>query len=144
MGEIISLDNRLKEIYYKEIFNIIEILKDYEIEVKIPEENIKIILDELYNLYKEKEISYEYIEDMLSYFNEICKDAAAEGISLTSKIIFNGLVICHRMMSPVEIEKKDILSALEKAKARIKVEEKHNEKRKCYKKLWFVWRQCNW
>lgn len=120
MKKIISLEAIRKNNCYEEIAEMIDDVSEYDIEVKVRPIEIKIILQELYNLYKEKNIIYQYQEDMSTYFNEIMLIAIENDQEITNNLIFESLSFCHYLQTPVEIEKEDIDTALENAKTKIK------------------------
>lgn len=78
MGKIISIVDREKRYCSEKILDIVNILDDYDVEFRIDREEILLILSDLYDLYLKKEIAYQYLEDMLLYFNEICKEISEE------------------------------------------------------------------
>jgi len=135
MNKVVDLNSKRKGKYFDKIKEIISILDDYNTEMAITEEEILIILEELYNLYRRKSITYHFLEDMLDYFNTICESVVNEDIALTPEIIYNGLLGCYNLMAPVEVRQRDIYLAISIADKRIKSKEKDDEERKYYKKL---------
>lgn len=120
MKKIVNLDDKVKDKCYEDVSEMIEGLSDYDIAVEVKPAEVKIILQELYDLYKEKAIIYQYLDDMSIYFNDIMVSAIEEEHSLTKEFLFDNLSFCQFLQTPVEIEQTDMESTLEKAKMKIK------------------------
>lgn len=119
MGEVISLVDRQKEYCFDKILDVINILDDYDVEIDISKKDILLILNDLYDLYLEKKIVYQYLEDMLIYFNEICGDIAYDDEVFDVDSICNGIIGCYELMVPLGIEREDFRKVLKKVKAKI-------------------------
>lgn len=119
MGKVISLVERRKKQCADEILEIINILEDYDISIYIKQSDILFILNELYNLYLEKQIIYQFLEDMQLYFNEICRDILEENEVLDFSSLSNGFMGCYDLMVPIGIEKEEFSKVFQKAKAKI-------------------------
>lgn len=119
MGEIVDFERKKKKFYYAEILSIINTLDDYEVDICVNPADVVIILDELYELYKKKEISYQFLEDMILYFNEICVEVSEEYYSLTNEELFNGLINSYDLYNEVEISKEEMISCVNRAKIKV-------------------------
>lgn len=119
MGEIVDFERKKKKFYYAEILSIINTLDDYEVDICVNPADVVIILDELYELYKKKEISYQFLEDMILYFNEICVEVSEEYYSLTNEELFNGLINSYDLYNEVEISREEMISCVNRAKIKV-------------------------
>ena len=119
--KIIDLNEKKKEFTFSKIEEMLDALRDYDIKVSLTLEELKIIYDELFNLYLEKGIIYEFKEDILTYFNEIiCLALEEKEKDFSATYVRNGFLFCQHLMSPMEITKKDINKSLAKANKKIK------------------------
>lgn len=128
MGKIISIVDREKRYCSEKILDIINILDDYDVEFRIDREEILLILSDLYDLYLKKEIAYQYLEDMLLYFNEICKEISEEEKVFDLDSICNGLLGCYELMVPIGLEREDFDDVVQKVKVKINKRRKADEK----------------
>lgn len=119
MGEIVDFERKKKKFYYAEILSIINTLDDYKVDICVNPADVVIILDELYELYKKKEISYQFLEDMILYFNEICVEVSEEYYSLTNEELFNGLINSYDLYNEVEISREEMISCVNRAKIKV-------------------------
>lgn len=119
MGEIVDFERENKKFYYAEILSIINTLDDYDIDICVNPVDVVIILDELYELYKLKEISYKFLEDMILYFNEICVEVSEGEAPLTNEELFNGLIGSYDLYNEVEISREEIMSCVNRAKIKV-------------------------
>ena len=128
MGKIISIVDREKRYCSEKILDIVNILDDYDVEFRIDREEILLILSDLYDLYLKKEIAYQYLEDMLLYFNEICKEISEEEKVFDLDSICNGLFGCYELMVPIGLEREDFDDVVQKVKVKINKRRKADEK----------------
>lgn len=128
MGKIISIVDREKRYCSEKILDIINILDDYDVEFRIDREEILLILSDLYDLYLKKEIAYQYLEDMLLYFNEICKEISEEEKVFDLDSICNGLLGCYELMVSIGLEREDFDDVVQKVKVKINKRRKADEK----------------
>lgn len=128
MGKIISIVDREKRYCSDKILDIINILDDYDVEFRIDREEILLILSDLYDLYLKKEIAYQYLEDMLLYFNEICKEISEEEKVFDLDSICNGLLGCYELMVSIGLEREDFDDVVQKVKVKINKRRKADEK----------------
>lgn len=128
MGKIISFVEREKSYSSEKILEIINILDDYDVEFMIDIEEILLILRDIYDLYLKKEIAYQYLEDMLLYFNEICLEVSEEKRVFDLDSICNGLMGCYELMAPIGIEREDFDDVIQKVKVKIYNRRQYNEK----------------
>ncbi len=128
MGKIISLIEREKKYCFNKILNLINILDDYDVKVSLSHEDILLILNSLYDLYLDKGIAYQYLEDMLLYFNEICSEIASLGSVFSFENVYNGFLGCYELMVPVGIENQEFDEVFQKVKTKIDSRRFINEK----------------
>lgn len=119
MEKVVSLVEREKNKCTDKVLEIINILEDYDITIDISQENIRLILSKLYDLYMKKQIAYQFKEDMLLYFNEICRDVLDEEEVFNFESISNGFMGCYDIMIPVGIEKEDFGKVFQKVEHEI-------------------------
>lgn len=117
MSKIISFE----DIYCNKVMdNILEMVCDLEadgVRIEITSRQLSGILHQLYHLYERKQILYSYIYTMNSYFSTIFTDINdSDAKEVTFSNILDGIFNCSIMMSPVEIERKDVHKILTKVK----------------------------
>lgn len=119
MGNVISLVEKEKKRCADKVLDIISILDDYDVSIEISQHDIVLILSELYDLYLEKQIVYQYTEDMLLYFNEIGRDVLEENEVFDFFSVSNGFMGCYDLMVPIGIEKEEFRKVFQKVKQKI-------------------------
>lgn len=127
MGKVISMTEKRKRDSFAKIFEVIDILDDYDVVIDIDREDIILILDSLYDLYSKKKMAYQYLDDMLLYFNEIARDVVIEEIAFDIDSISNGLVGCYQLMMPIGIDEQEIIEVMDKVKVKLNGRSCYNE-----------------
>lgn len=115
---IINLEEERKAKTYKQILDLFKALEeDYLVKINFSLEQLKMLLDALYELYKSKEIIYAYQSDMYTYFYEIiCLALEQHETTISYDFLLNALLFCQTLMSPIEISPKDMSKTLLKTK----------------------------
>ena len=135
--KIIDLSEKKKDYIFTKLEEMLSDLRDYDIRISLNLNDLRIIYDELFNLYLEKGIIYEFREDILTYFNEIiCLALEEKEDDFSIEYVNKGFIFCQELMSPIEITKKDVNKTLAKANKKIKNRRSINGKWKHHKKLW--------
>lgn len=108
-------------------------LAEEGIELKFTDIQLRCLLDELYQLYETKEIVYQYDENMTSYFSTICQDILESNLScVLFSDVMQGVIGCYQLMSPVEVERQDMLQVVSKVKKKVKEAKKDVRGKRCY------------
>lgn len=121
VDSVINLDEIRKQETYRAVIDVFEILEDEGICLQFQNNELMVLLDALYGLYKSKDIIYQYAETMKCYFSTIAADIMDTGVScvLFSDVI-QGIMGCYELMSPVEIEREDMSQVIQKVKRKVK------------------------
>ena len=102
MNKVIKLSDKIKEKLRLEVVEIFDILKeDYELEVSITEEMIKVIIDEFYTYYERKEIVFAFYDSLINHFNDLATVAVENSVTVDLTFVLNQLKLfelCDSMM----------------------------------------------
>ena len=104
LGNVVFLDDHKKEAIYDEIKGIIAELKDDGGDVALKDNELRIILDEFYNYYKEKKILICFEEAMIDHFTDIADDAYDESATLDFEYVLGELVLLFFKLSRTMIK----------------------------------------
>jgi len=119
LGNVVFLEDHKKEAIYDEIKGIIAELKDDGGDVALKDKELRIILDEFYNYYKEKKILICFEEAMIDHFNDIADDAYDESATLDFEYVLGELALYELIDSRVEVnpkETKKLIKSIRKLK----------------------------
>lgn len=121
IDKITNLDDIRKQKTYCFVIGLFEIIEDEGTCLQFQNNELMVLLDALYGLYKSKDIVYQYAETMKCYFSTIAADMMDTGVScvLFSDVI-QGIMGCYELMSPVEIEREDMSQVIQKVKRKVK------------------------
>lgn len=115
--KIIYLEEVRKKQTYHKVRDLFLALEEDSITLRFQECQLKLLLEEVYQLYLSKNIIYQYSSDMILYFSTICDDIiSGEMREVKFSDVMQGVVGCHQLMSPVEIEKRDLTKVISKVK----------------------------
>lgn len=117
VDKVINLDEIRKRETYRSVVEIFEILEDEGICLQFQNNELIILLDELYSLYESKDIIYQYSENMKCYFSTIATDIMdTEASCVLFSDVMQGVMGCYELMSPVEVEREDMSRVVGKVK----------------------------
>lgn len=122
MNKVIYLKDRIIEKCYEEIIEMMmEVTEETELEVMVSAKEIKILIQNLYSLYQEKEIVNQFLENMNIYFASTLDKALEDPTFpvITSEYLIDNLMNFQWMMSPIEIEPQETYQVLQKAAKKI-------------------------
>lgn len=119
--KVIDLTTKKKEYIYENLKTMLTDLSEYEIKISLKNEQLKIIFEEIYKIYKKNKIDIlDFKIDILTYFNEIIASALEEKEEFSYEYVLEGFKYFQRIYSPVEITNKEMVLALQKARYKVR------------------------
>ena len=108
MSKVIKLSDKIKEKLRFEVVEIFDILKeDYELEVSITEEMIKVIIDEFYAYYEKKEIIFSFYDSFINHFNDLATVAVENDSVVDLDFVLSQLKLFELCDSMMEVDPRD-------------------------------------
>lgn len=108
MNKVIKLSDKIKEKLRLEVVEIFDILKeDYELEVSITEEMIKVIIDEFYAYYEKKEIIFSFYDSFINHFNDLATVAVENDSVVDLDFVLSQLKLFELCDSMMEVDPRD-------------------------------------
>lgn len=108
MNKVIKLSDKIKEKLRLEVVEIFDILKeDYELEVSITEEMIKVIIDEFYTYYERKEIVFAFYDSFINHFNDLATVAVENDSVVDLDFVLGQLKLFELCDSMMEVDPRD-------------------------------------
>ena len=108
MSNVISFTEEIVKKTEKEIMEIlISLVEDYELEVKVKQRQIHILLEQFMKQYEKNEIVYWFYEMMTGHFEDIAITAVEQDAKVDIDFILNQLTLFELLDSPVEILPED-------------------------------------
>lgn len=108
MSKVIKLSDKIKEKLRLEVVEIFDILKeDYELEVSITEEMIKVIIDEFYAYYEKKEIIFSFYDSFINHFNDLATVAVENDSVVDLDFVLSQLKLFELCDSMMEVDPRD-------------------------------------
>lgn len=108
MSKVIKLSDKIKEKLRLEVVEIFDILKeDYELEVSITEEMIKVIIDEFYTYYERKEIVFAFYDSFINHFNDLATVAVENDSVVDLDFVLSQLKLFELCDSMMEVDPRD-------------------------------------
>lgn len=108
MSKVIKLSDKIKEKLRLEVVEIFDILKeDYELEVSITEEMIKVIIDEFYTYYERKEIVFAFYDSFINHFNDLATVAVENDSVVDLDFVLSQLKLFELCDSMIEVDPRD-------------------------------------
>lgn len=108
MNKVIKLSDKIKEKLRLEVVEIFDILKeDYELEVSITEEMIKVIIDEFYTYYERKEIVFAFYDSFINHFNDLATVAVENDSVVDLDFVLSQLKLFELCDSMMEVDPRD-------------------------------------
>ena len=118
--KVINLTNKKKEYIFEEVANMLTELSEYEIKISLNRESLRIIFEEIYNMYEKKNISIgDFRLDILTYFNEIMASCLEEKEEFSYEYVLDGFKYFQEIYSPVEITTKEMAKTLKKTRKKL-------------------------
>ena len=108
MNKVIKLSDKIKEKLRLEVVEIFDILKeDYELEVSITEEMIRVIIDEFYAYYEKKEIIFSFYDSFINHFNDLATVAVENDSVVDLDFVLSQLKLFELCDSMMEVDPRD-------------------------------------
>lgn len=108
MNKVIKLSDKIKEKLRLEVVEIFDILKeDYELDVSITEEMIKVIIDEFYTYYERKEIVFAFYDSFINHFNDLATVAVENDSVVDLDFVLSQLKLFELCDSMMEVDPRD-------------------------------------
>ena len=108
MNKVIKLSDKIKEKLRLEVVEIFDILKeDYELEVSITEEMIRVIIDEFYAYYEKKEIIFSFYDSFINHFNDLATVAVENDSVVDLDFVLSQLKLFELCDSCMEVDPRD-------------------------------------
>lgn len=108
MSKVIKLSDKIKEKLRVEVVEIFDILKeDYELDVSITEDMIKVIIDEFYAYYERKEIIFAFYDSFINHFNDLATIAVENDSVVDLDFVLSQLKLFELCDSMMEVDPRD-------------------------------------
>lgn len=108
MSKVIKLSDKIKEKLRAEVVEIFDILKeDYELDVSITEDMIKVIIDEFYAYYERKEIIFAFYDSFINHFNDLATIAVENDSVVDLDFVLSQLKLFELCDSMMEVDPRD-------------------------------------
>ena len=108
MNKVIKLSDKIKEKLRLEVVEIFDILKeDYELEVSITEEMIRVIIDEFYAYYEKKEIIFSFYDSFINHFYDLATVAVENDSVVDLDFVLSQLKLFELCDSMMEVDPRD-------------------------------------
>ena len=108
MNKVIKLSDKIKEKLRVEVVEIFDILKeDYDLDVFITEEMIRVIIDEFYTYYEKKEIIFAFYDSFINHFNDLATVAVENDSVVDLDFVLSQLKLFELCDSCMEVDPRD-------------------------------------
>ena len=108
MNKVIKLSDKIKEKLRAEVVEIFDILKeDYDLDVSITEEMIRVIIDEFYLYYEKKEIIFAFYDSFINHFNDLATVAVENDSVVDLDFVLSQLKLFELCDSCMEVDPRD-------------------------------------
>ena len=108
MNKVIKLSDKIKEKLRREVVEIFDILKeDYDLDVSITEEMIRVIIDEFYTYYEKKEIIFAFYDSFINHFNDLATVAVENDSVVDLDFVLSKLKLFELCDSCMEVDPRD-------------------------------------
>ena len=108
MNKVIKLSDKIKEKLRVEIVEIFDILKeDYDLDVSVTEEMIRVIIDEFYTYYEKKEIIFAFYDSFINHFNDLATVAVENDSIVDLDFVLSQLKLFELCDSCMEVDPRD-------------------------------------
>lgn len=108
MNKVIKLSDKIKEKLRAEVVEIFDILKeDYDLDVSITEEMIRVIIDEFYTYYEKKEIIFAFYDSFINHFNDLATVAVENDSVVDLDFVLSQLKLFELCDSCMEVDPRD-------------------------------------
>ena len=108
MNKVIKLSDKIKEKLRAEVVEIFDILKeDYDLDVSVTEEMIRVIIDEFYTYYEKKEIIFAFYDSFINHFNDLATVAVENDSVVDLDFVLSQLKLFELCDSCMEVDPRD-------------------------------------
>ena len=108
MNKVIKLSDKIKEKLRLEVVEIFDILKeDYDLDVSVTEEMIRVIIDEFYTYYEKKEIIFAFYDSFINHFNDLATVAVENDSIVDLDFVLSQLKLFELCDSCMEVDPRD-------------------------------------
>ena len=108
MNKVIKLSDKIKEKLRAEVVEIFDILKeDYDLDVSVTEEMIRVIIDEFYTYYEKKEIIFAFYDSFINHFNDLATVAVENDSIVDLDFVLSQLKLFELCDSCMEVDPRD-------------------------------------